>query len=185
MKSLRLLLPVLFCFFLSLPFCEAQASVYGNVGITDYGYSVVNTSFTVNRARPGFAVGGYYDFPIQSRLTAGIDVRGGYTPGAIGGDKFLVAVRFGFIPNVSRLEPYLQVGGGLFQAKIPVGAGIVGGQTVTSGGIDLALGLDFRITPSFDYRVLEVESGAGAGVKNAGSASISTGLVYHLHPKTS
>lgn len=157
--------------------CHAQASVYGTVGISDYGYSNSQNNFTVNRVRPGLTVGGYYNFPIESRLTAGIDLRGSFTPAATGGDKFLLAARFGFVPHVIRFEPYLQLGAGVFQAKIP------GDSTVTSGGIDLALGLDFRINSSFDYRVLEVESGAGGGTSSAGSASITTGLVYHFPHK--
>ena len=184
MKRLSSLIisPVLLLLAASHP-AQAQFSVYGTVAATNYGYSFNNDNLTYSPDHLGFGFGGFYNFHVQSRLTAGIDLRGSVTPNSTGGDKAAISARFGFVPNHNPLKPYLQIGGGVIQAKVPAFTNIVQGQTVTTAALDLALGLDIRLTHSVDLRLLELESGAGSkGSMSAGSASLSTGLVYHFHP---
>ena len=172
--------------FLSALGCaNGQVSAYGTVATTDYGYAFNNDSLTIHSSSIGFGSGGYYNFPIQSRLTGGIDVRGSVSPKLSGGKKIFVSGRFGFVPTRFPLRPYFQIGGGVIQAKVPAFAFVASPQTVTQGALDLALGLDVRITHDFDWRALELESGAGVGSSSrAASASLSTGVVYHFHPRS-
>ena len=172
--------------FLSALVCaHGQVSAYGTVATTDYGYSFNGDSFTIGGPSIGFGLGGYYNFPVQSRLTAGIDLRGSVSPRLSGGKKVFVSGRFVFVPTRFPLRPYVQIGGGVIQAKVPAFAFLASPQTVTHGALDLALGLDVRITHDFDWRALELESGAGGGRSSgSGSASISTGVVYHFHPRS-
>ena len=163
---------------------SAQVSAYGTIGVTNYGYSFNGDSLTFSKDRVGFGAGGFYNFPIQSRLTAGIDVRGSVTPGTTGGEKVFVSGRVGFVPKRNPLRPYVQIGGGVISANVPGYSNIVHSQTVTHGALDLALGLDVRLNHGFDWRALEVESGAGVGsMSSSGSASISTGVLYRFGPR--
>jgi DUF1680 family protein len=53
---------------------------------------------------------------------------------------------------------------------------------VTNGAVEIAFGLDVRLTDSLDLRV--PDWGAVAGISNsnaAGVGSFGAGLVYHLH----
>ncbi len=160
---------------------KAQTSIYGTVSLTNYGYAFNGNSLIVSKDEFGLGGGAFYNFPIQSRLTAGIDARGDFAPEATGGGKVFVSARFGFVPHRNPLRPYLQIGGGLIHAKVPRYSNLIGAQTINKGALDLALGLDLRLTPSLDYRLLELESGAGASsATSAASASLSTGIVYHF-----
>ncbi len=185
MKSLRCLAVSLT---LSLPYtalhtAKAQSSIYGTVTVSNYGYAFRGESTTYDSDRFGLGAGGFYNFPIRSRFTAGIDLRGSFTPNADGGSKGFVSARFGFVPHHNPLKPYFQIGGGFIHAKVPAFTETVQAQAVTAAALDLALGLDIRLTPSFDLRLPELESGAGGnGSMTAGSASLSGGIVYHFHP---
>jgi hypothetical protein len=172
--------------FLSALSCaNGQVSAYGTVAATNYGYSFNGDSLRTGGTYVGYGLGGYYNFPIQSRLTAGIDVRGSVSPRVSGGEKAFVSGRFGFVPTRFPLRPYVQFGGGVIRTKGPAFAFLASPQTVTHGALDLALGLDVRITHDFDWRALELESGAGVGSSSSSaSASISTGVVYHFHPRS-
>jgi hypothetical protein len=167
-------------------FARAQFSLYGTVAESNYGYSFNNDSLIFSPDHISLGAGGFYNFPIQSRLTAGIDVRGSVSPYTTGGDKAAVSARFGFVPMRNPFRPYLQIGGGVIQARLPAFSNIVQAQTVTTAALDLALGLDIRLTHSVDLRLFELESGAGSkGSTRAGSASLSAGFVYHFHPSHS
>lgn len=185
MKSLRgravlLTLPLLYT---AVHAANAQSSIYGTLAVTDYGYAFNNESLTVSDDHLGFGAGGFYNFPIQSRLTAGIDLRGSITPSSTGGDKGFVSARFGFVPHHNPLKPYVQIGGGFIRTKVPAFFESVEAQSVTAASLDFAFGLDIRLTPFFDLRLLELESGAGVnGSTTVGSASLSSGVVYHFHP---
>lgn len=176
--------PVALCFALACgQAVHAQTAMYGAVSVTDYGYTVNGSGhFSVGSGGIGGAFGGFYDFPIQSRLHAGLDAHVAFGGGSVTGVKGFVSGRFSFVPNHNPLRPYLQIGGGFISAHVPRLTNIVGPQTITSGALDLAAGLDCRLTRSLDWRALELESGAGGGTKASGSASISTGVVYHFGP---
>lgn len=152
---------------------RAQAAVYGEIGVTNYGYSVHGGGLTVSSDRLGGTLGGFYNFPIQSRLTAGIDGHVGFGLHTNTGMKGFAAARFGFVPLRNPLRPYLEIGGGVVSAHLPSGS-------ITTGALELGFGLDVRVTPRLDWRAIELESAAGGGTRNAGSASLSSGLVYHF-----
>ena len=163
---------------------SAQVSAYGTIAVTNYAYSFNGDALNEGKDRVGIGAGGFYNFPIQSRLTAGIDVRGSVTPGPTGGEKVFVSGRIGFVPKRNPLRPYVQIGGGVISANVPGYSNIVHSQTATHGALDLALGLDVRLSRGFDWRAMEVESGAGVGSNSSsGSASISTGVLYRFGPR--
>ena len=173
--------------FIAPHIAKAQFSIYGTLGVAGYGYSQAGSNDVIfGRDHIGFGAGATYNFPIQSRLTAGIDLRGAVAPSDYGGSMGTASLRFGFVPHHNRLKPYLQIGGGFVTAKTPsyVAYGIPSSDTVqkqsfTNGALALALGLDVRILPSFDWRLLEIQSAAGGNTSNnTGMAAVSTGIVY-------
>jgi hypothetical protein len=133
----------------------------------------------------GFLGGGFYNFPIQSRLTAGIDGRMSYGMGTRGGVSATAALRIGFVPIRNPLRPYFQLGGGVVSSA---GGDPLQATRRTNGVLQLALGLDVHLTDSIDLRALEVGGAAGGGSSSnpaAGTSYIDTGVVYHFpRPKS-
>ena len=167
---------------------HAQIAAYGMATLNAYGASNGST-ISLKSTTGGPTLGGFYNFPIQSRLTAGIDVRTTFSPGDNGGNFTGVAFRMGFVPTKVRLRPYFQLGGGVVSTTVPVYVNPVfnvyapTNQRHTSGALQLALGLDIRLTDHWDYRVLDY--GAAAGGSSSGSAGVgwaSAGVVYHFGP---
>jgi len=184
---MKLLRSALVSVFILLPLisftAKAQVAVDATIGETNYGYKINGGSLNFSGDHPGVGFGITYDFLQEGRVHLLADARGGVTPNAYGGDKAIVALRVSFVPAQRHLSPYFQFGGGVIQTKLPAQSSIVQAQTFTSGGIDFALGVDYRITNSVDWRVLELESGAGGNnTKATASASLATGIVYHFHP---
>ena len=159
---------------------SAQTSVYGEVSATNYGYTVNGGGLATSTDEVGGTVGGFYNFPIQSRLTAGLDAHFGFGTRTPGGFKGLVSARFGVVPTKFPLRPYLEIGGGFVSTRLPRLTNLVGPETISSGALELGAGLDFRVTRAVDWRLIEIEGAAGGGTKAAGSASLSTGLVYRF-----
>ncbi len=185
------ILALTFAFLLSLT-AQAQLSAYGSVALTDY--LLVNNNDTAAKSDTGGIIGGvFYNFPIHSRLTAGIDARGSYGFGDRGGSSAAVALRIGFVPEQVILRPYFQLGGGVVSSTFTIGQ-ITGPPTqglttqptrFTSGGVEFAAGLDVRLNKSFDLRAFEIGAIAPASSTGAaGSAWIDAGVVYHF-PKRS
>lgn len=178
----------LYLLLLSFPFlhparANAQLSAYGTLSVSDYGYSFNGNGLTISPDRVGFQFGALYDFRVSSRVNLGIDGRGNVTPGTRGGAKGFASARVAFIPHQNPFRPYFQAGVGEIHARVPQSSFTVGAQSINKFGVDLALGLDVRLNHSLDYRILELESGAGfdnGHGTNAGSASVSTGIVYHF-----
>ena len=162
---------------------NAQMSVYGTVAITAYALSPANNStFYFKSDAPGFVIGGSYNFPIQSRLTAGLDLRLTNSPGSKGGTAGSLAFRVGFVPRVVRLRPYFEIGGGMVSVSTNselVNDGVRAG-TYTNGAAMIAFGLDVRVTSSIDIRVLEIGSEAST---MSGTSYADTGIVYHFGPR--
>ena len=148
--------------------------------MTDYGYTVNGGRLHSSNDGIGGTLGGFYNFPIASRLTAGVDAHVGFGASTPGGVKGFVSARFGVVPVRRPLRPYVEIGGGFVSTHVPRLTNIVGPQTITTGALELGAGVDFRLTRSVDWRLIEVESGAGGGTRDAGSASVSTGVVYHF-----
>ena len=128
----------------------------------------------------GFLGGGFYNFPIQSRLTAGIDGRVSFGLGTRGGVSATSALRIGFVPHQNPLRPYFQIGGGVVSSA---GHDPLQAQRKTSGAFHLALGVDIRLTRSIDLRAFELGVAAGSGSNSnpgVGTAYIDGGVVYHF-----
>ncbi len=182
------LLPASLLFFIPTQNASAQTSIYGSVALVDYVLQNNNTS-AAKSDTAGFIGGVFYNFPIQSRLTAGVDARGSFGVGARGGALATVALRIGFVPKRVVLRPYFDLGGGVVTSTFnngqitgPVDAGLSAQPTrVTSGGVDFGAGLDIRLTDSFDLRAVELGAIAGAAEPGVGSAFLDAGVVYHLH----
>jgi hypothetical protein len=173
-------------FFLLLPTqtTHAQTSVYGAVAGTNF---CMNSTSGANCKSDtlGFLGGGFYNFPIQSRLTAGIDGRMSYGMGTRGGVSATTALRIGFVPTRNPLRPYFQLGGGVVSSA---GRDPLQSTRRTSGALQLALGLDIRVTNAIDLRALEIGGAAGTGSRSspaAGTSYIDAGVVYHFpHPRS-
>jgi hypothetical protein len=162
-------------------FLFAQGAAYGGVSLTNYCYTVNNgLGNQCGTDGAGGTFGGFYNFPIQSRLTAGLDAHVGFGTGSVKGVKGLASVRFGIMPHHNPLRPYVEIGGGFVSSHIPQLTNIVGPQTITSGALEIGAGLDVRVTSNVDWRAFEIEGASGGGTRTAGSASVSTGIVYRF-----
>jgi hypothetical protein len=179
-----------FVFLLTLT-ARAQVSAYGSVALTNY--TLFNNNSSAAKSDTGGLIGGaFYNFPIHSRLTAGIDARGSYGFGDRGGASAAVALRIGFVPERVALRPYFQLGGGLVSSTFTngqiTGPAIQGLTTQStrfnSGGVEFAAGLDVRLNHSFDLRAFELGAIAPTSSIGAGSAWLDAGVVYHF-PKRS
>jgi hypothetical protein len=167
-----------FAFLLTLT-AWAQVSVYGSAALTDYIFVNNNTSTT--KSDTGGIIGGaFYNFPIHSRLTAGIDVRGSYGFGDRGGAFAAAALRIGFVPEHVPLRPYFQLGGGIVNSTFTFRP-IAEPSRFTSGGVEFAAGLDVRLNHSIDLRAFELGAIAPTNSTGAaGSAWLDAGVVYHF-----
>jgi hypothetical protein len=167
--------------------------VYGSAALTNFVF-VNNGNSDAKSDTGGFIAGGFYNFPIESRLTAGIDARVSDGFGARGGTTVLAALRVGFVPKKVVLRPYFQIGGGVVTSSVavgqitgPVSQGLSLQSTrYTSGTVEFAAGLDVRLTGSLDLRALEL--GAAAPVSEStstgvGSAFLDVGVVYHFRKR--
>ena len=172
MPRLRLLwLPLCLFFVLRLSSAGAQVSVYGTGAITAYGLKADNSStISFKSGTPGFVIGGFYNFPIASRVTVGLDLRLEESPGAQGGTAGAVAFRVGVVPHHVPLRPYFELGGGVIGTS--TNTELVNDQvragSYTNGAAIVAFGLDIPVTHSVDIRALDIGS----------EASGSSGAVY-------
>ena len=169
------LLVLLFLIFPKQNAIAQTTSIYGSVALVNYGVGSFVKSDT-----GGLIGGGFYNFPIQSRLTAGIDVRGSFGFGSRGGGLGAGALRIGFVPERVALRPYFQLGGGVVSTTLH------NGQSVrhTGGGVEFAGGLDVRLNESFDLRAVELGAVAGGSNPGVGSAFLDAGVVYHLRRRS-
>ncbi len=186
MPSSRFFTPVLLlgCSLAALPSCSsAQTSVYGAVAITAYGVEPSNSSaLSFKSGTPGFVVGGFYNLPIDSRVTVGLDARLEESPGAKGGTAGAVCLRIGFVPHQVRLRPYFELGGGFLSTSTNtelVNDGVTAG-TYSNGAAAVAFELDIRVTSTIDIRALELGEEASS---TSGTVYLNTGVVYHFHPR--
>jgi hypothetical protein len=190
-RLLSVWLPVCLLAALSVsPLARAQVSVYGTGAVA--GYSVkpdTSSTFSFKSNAPGFVVGGFYNFPIDSRVTVGVDLRLAESPGSKGGTAGAAALRIGVVPHHVPLRPYFEIGGGVISTS--TNAELVNDQvragTYTNGAAMLAFGLDVRVTHSLDIRVLDLGAEAGGSTTNgatahgsAGAAYADTGIVFHF-----
>ena len=187
----RALLAFAVLFFIATLSATAQVSVYGAPMLTRFGFNSQYGGFGYENFSAGIGGGAFYNFPIHSRLTAGIDVRGSASPGSRGGESFAAALRIGFVPTEVRLRPYFQLGGGVVSAPYQQTYGVINGNNVstyttssrkTNGAAELMFGLDVRITPQVDWRAIEYGGifPTSNGQDNAGVGYLDSGVVYHF-----
>ena len=157
---------------------HAQTSVYGSLMYNDYVLFLNGQSNNSNRTG-GLIGGGFYNFPIQSRLTAGIDGRFAYGVGKRGGTAGIGALRVAFVPHQVPLRPYFELGGGVVSATFIDPLSV----RYTSGGLALIGGLDVRLTDSLDVRAFELGALAGGSTRSVGTAFLDAGIVYHFQPR--
>lgn len=158
---------------------NAQASAYGAVALENFCTNA-SSHTSCKSDTIGLIGGGFYNFPIQSRVTVGIDGRVSYGPGTRGGTSETAALRVGFVPDRNPLRPYFELGGGVVSSA---GGDPRQAKRHTSGALQLAFGLDIRLTHSIDWRAAELGGAAGSGSganPAAGTAYLNTGIVYHF-----
>ncbi len=163
---------------------HAQFAAYGSIAITTYGIDpIVSSTPSYKSGTPGFVVGGFYNFPIESRLTAGLDLRLQEAPGGKGGTAGAIAFRLGFVPHVVPLRPYFDIGGGYLNTS--TNTELVNDQvragTYSGGSAIFAFGLDIRVTHALDIRAIDIGSQA---TNSAGTVYADAGVVYHFGPRT-
>jgi hypothetical protein len=170
----------LLALFLPTRIAQAQVSAYGAAAVTNYCISDPVTNCKSDGG--GFIGGAFYNFPLQSRLTAGVDARGSYSFGDRGGTLATASLRIGFVPHHVPLRPYFQLGGGIVSSQfLIVQTPSPTFQTTrhTNGALVILAGLDIRLTDTLDLRAIEIGAASGS-TGSAGSAFVDAGLVYHF-----
>jgi len=168
----------------------AQVSVYLSPALTAFATGT-GSNLTFKNETAGFIAGGFYNFPIQSRVTVGLDLRTVLSPGTMGGDFTGAALRIAFVPQRVILRPYLQIGGGVVTTTVKnyvLYTGntftIVPSQRFTNGAAEFDFGLDIRLTEHFDLRAIDYGAAAGgSSTTNVGMGFLGAGVVYHLQPR--
>jgi hypothetical protein len=164
---------------------SAQTSAFVSITATDYGFSPSGSNvFYTPGDEAGFIAGVFQNFHKNSRLTLGMDERFSYSPGTQGGAYDAVDFRLGLVPDRNLLRPYFQTGLGVIHSagssqsmySFPVGH-------YTQFAEEFLVGLDIKLTDSFDLRAIELGGVEGVSCCTTVSTGIvSAGLVYHLHP---
>ena len=140
---------------------------------------VNSSTYSFKSDAPGFVIGAFYNFPIDSRVTVGLDGRLAENPGAKGGTAGAIAFRVGFVPHHVPLRPYFSIGGGVISTS--TNTELVNDQvragSYTNGAAMIAFGLDIPVTHSIDIRALDIGSEAGG---SSGAVYADTGVVLHF-----
>jgi hypothetical protein len=177
---------------------QAQASVYGGINATQYGFSSSATDegnyqpgsgySTFYSTSFGLEAGGTYLFPSSSRLKGGIDLREIYSVGNSGGNAGFAALRIAFVPHHNPVSPYFELGGGYIHVPLPGEYVIADGNgniiqvvqqnSVTGGAAEFLLGVEVRAGKNWSVRALELGGYAGS---NVALSSIGAGVIYHFH----
>jgi hypothetical protein len=167
---------------------RAQTSVYAAVDATQYAYSSGNSGtgsyepgtgkYTADKVGVGFDGGATYLFPSQSRLKAGIDGRGMYSPGVRGGAGGFGAFRVVFLPRRNPWSPYFQIGGGVLSTTVLSGAIGRPRIRVSGGTANFDFGVNVRVNSRIAVRAIEFDGIAGSNVL---LSSIGAGVIYTLH----
>jgi hypothetical protein len=124
----------------------------------------------------------------------GFDFRGSTKPGTNGADTAMGGIKLAFNPPLLHFKPYVQASGGYVATRSvnistsPSSPGqIVGGSfTNRYAAWELLGGIDYRLVPFLDLRLIEV--GGGSGLAIPGSANqphltlftVNTGVVFHF-----
>jgi hypothetical protein len=191
---------------------HAQIGVYGTVSVNrlsgiqgspNAAGSVVNDSVDPI----GGGAGVYYDFKTLGPIRLGADLRGtitdskqgAYTTSRGAGTRIysgLGGIRAVFHTPYAQLKPYIQASAGIGRSDYGL---FTPNTTVTVGGSNAQItgeaihnnlqfegfaGVDFRVLPVMDFRVVEVGYGALTSFGTTGHTypigTISSGIVFHL-----
>ena len=202
--NLSRLAPILFAITCVATTARAQLGVYGTVTVEHTSnikclYATCGSSDgTID---PIGGVGGvYYDFKNYGRVRLGVDARAGSTITSKNGAQFLTGpkprifsalggVRASFSTRYEALRPYVEgaVGIGRSNIQTSITPSLSDPSIPTTIQYPTGLeyrgfaGVDFRLLPYLDFRVVELGIGA---LRSQGSSyrmeSISTGVVFHF-----
>ena len=179
MSFLKFLAPAVFALVSTLtltPSASAQNAVYGAVALSNYCLQSNGSEASCKSDTVGLSAGDTFLFRSASRLKAGIDARIDASPGDRGGEAFLAALRFTFVPRENRLSPYFQIGGGAITTTYPsvtctfngFSSNCITSQSRKSGGaITFAVGLNVRAGEHLFIRPVELMGSAGSTVGHA------------------
>lgn len=153
------------------------------------GYTEQYTSFFTSGFGGGVTLGALPLGPIH----LGFDLRGSTKPGTVGADTAFAGIRLGFKPPLLPIKPYVQASGGYVSTRtfnttttFPGGAPIGGTFTNKYAAYLIAAGVDYKLAPFFDLRLIEVGVGqaldvlGGSSAPNATILTLNTGLVFHF-----
>lgn len=191
--SLSALVSLLFLSTLSA-LAPAQIAVYGTFSPTR-----IQGIATGNNATGGYTTSNYWAYAAGGGatltvlplgpLSLGLDLRGSTQPGTQGADTVLAGLKLGAkVPTVS-YKPYVQVSGGYLNTRSRVATGFPSGSTNHQGfaAYEVLAGIDHRIAPLIDFRVIEAGVGRGilvngpnSNIPNVTFVTLSTGLVFHF-----
>jgi hypothetical protein len=118
--------------------------------------------------------GAFYNFPIDSRVTVGLDGRAAFSVGDKDGYLAGAALRVGFVLHQIPLRPYFQLGGGVVHSayndslynynRNGVVTVVTTRRPVTSGAAQLLFRLDIRLSDRFDLRAPELGAQASGAM---------------------
>jgi len=157
---------------------QAQTAIYGE--FTGAKLSAAHTPWMY-----GPTIGVYHDSG-HGLLAAGFDVRGTFAGrGDSDGrdtsqslDTVMVGVRLAATPHVLPIKPYGEVLGGLGHLKAGEGSART---SSTKFAYEFVGGVDVKMLPRFDWRVVEFSYGRLAGLGDSfAPKTLSTGIVFRL-----
>ena len=166
---------------------HAQVAAYLTYSPVEFDYFNGSGSTPVSNSGIVQGVGGgvTIDHLHEGRFHTAVDLRASfnsktYYRGGTGAADYRIA----FIPKRVALRPFVQLGVGFVTAHDP-SSNYLKGPSTTDAVLDLAFGLDIRLTPRVDLRLLEIGGAAPfrRGTNSSptiGAGVISTGAVYHF-----
>ena len=175
---------------------QAQLGIYGTVTVEHTtGIKCLDTTCGSNNGTidPVGGFGGvYYEFKNYGRVRLGVDARAGSTITGKNAAQFLSGpkprifsalggVRASFSTRYDVLRPYVEGVVGIGKSNLQTSTGATALQYPTGVEYRGLAGVDLRLLPALDFRVVELGIGA---LQLQGSSyrmeSISTGVVFHF-----
>jgi hypothetical protein len=173
---------------------SAQIAVYGTFSPTR-----IQGVATGNNSTGGYSTSDYWAYAVGGGgtlsilplgpLSLGIDLRGSTQPGTQGADTIFGGLRLGAkVPTIS-YKPYVQVSGGYLDTRSRVTTGAASGSSNHQdfAAYEVLAGIDHKIAPLVDFRILEAGVGRGIyvsgpnnNIPNITFVTLSTGLVIRF-----
>lgn len=172
---------------------RAQISIYGTFSEDRVSNAVNGTApgsgYTYGSfSNPGFGGGITLTVLPLGPVSLGLDLRGSAHTGTPGDDTALGGVKLAVHLPLISLKPYLQASGGYLRTRTPAVVNLAP-ITATRGFAvyEILGGIDTRLLPLLDLRIIEIGAGQGTQISgpnsDAGKPSlltINTGLVFHF-----